>query len=70
MLIKSCFLKKNTKEIRRYVSSLSTTIVTIKLNFYYSNLKNVVETAKIAVDSCYVLQQFLTPLPLFDFREI
>jgi hypothetical protein len=43
---------------------------TIKLNFYYSNLKNAVETAQIAVDSCYVLWQFLTPLPLFDFREI
>jgi hypothetical protein len=28
-----------------------------------------VETAKIAVDSCYVLRQFLTPLPLIDFRE-
>ena len=27
------------------------------------------ETAKIAVDSCYVLRQFLTPLPLIDFRE-
>jgi hypothetical protein len=46
-------------------------------------LKNAVETAKIAVDSCYVLLQFLmplpwidfllqflTPLPLIDFREI
>jgi hypothetical protein len=29
-----------------------------------------VETAKIAVDSCYVLRQFLTPLPSIDFREI
>ena len=28
------------------------------------------ETAKIAVDSCYVLQQFLTPLPSINFREI
>jgi hypothetical protein len=28
------------------------------------------ETAKIAVDSCYVLRQFLTPLPSIDFREI
>ena len=44
--------------------------VTIKLNFYYSNLKNAVETAKIAVDSSYVLRQFLTPLPSIDFREI
>jgi hypothetical protein len=33
-------------------------------------LKNAVETAKIAVDSCYVLLQFLTPLPSIDFREI
>jgi hypothetical protein len=45
-------------------------IVTIQLKFYYSNLKNAVETAKIAVDSCYVLRQFLTPLPSIDFREI
>jgi hypothetical protein len=44
--------------------------VTIKLKFYYSNLKNAVETTKIAVDSCYVLRQFLTPLPSIDFREI
>jgi hypothetical protein len=44
--------------------------VKIKLNFYYSNLKNAVETAKISADSCYVLRQFLTPLPLIDFREI
>ena len=44
--------------------------VTIKLKFYYSNLKNVMETVKIAVDSCYVLRQFLTPLPSIDFREI
>jgi hypothetical protein len=43
---------------------------TIKLKFYYSNLKNAVETAKIAVDSCYVLRQFLTPLSSIDFREI
>ena len=28
------------------------------------------KTAKIAVDSCYVLRQFLTPLPSIDFREI
>ena len=44
--------------------------VTIKLKFYYSNLKNAVETAKIAVDSRYVLRQFLTSLPSIDFREI
>jgi hypothetical protein len=44
--------------------------VTIKLKFYYNNLKNAVETAKIAVDSCYVPRQFLTPLPSIDFREI
>jgi hypothetical protein len=44
--------------------------VTIKLKFYYSNLKNAVETAKIAVDSCYVPRQFLMPLPSIDFREI
>jgi hypothetical protein len=29
-----------------------------------------VETAKVAADSCYVLQQFLTQLPSIDFREI
>jgi hypothetical protein len=29
-----------------------------------------VETAKIAVESCYVLRQFLTSLPSIDFREI
>jgi hypothetical protein len=44
--------------------------VSIKLKFYYNNLKNAVETAQIAVDSCYVLRQFLTPLPSIDFREI
>ena len=44
--------------------------VTIKLKFYYSNLKNAVETVKIAVDRCYILRQFLTPLPSIDFREI
>ena len=80
MLIKSCvnhyfslsFLRKeNIKETRRHVSSLSTIqSITIKLNFYYSNFKNAVETSKIAVDSCYVLQQFLTPLPSIDFWEI
>jgi hypothetical protein len=80
MLIKSCvnhyfslsFLReKNTKEIRRHVSSLSKIqSITIKLKFYYSNLKNPVENVKIAVDSCYVLRQFLTPLQSIDFREI
>jgi hypothetical protein len=44
--------------------------VTIKLKIYYSNLKNAVETVKIAEDNCYVLLQFLTPLPSIDFREI
>jgi hypothetical protein len=45
--------------------------VTIKLKFYYySSLKNAVETSKIAIDSCYILRQFLTPLPSIDFREI
>jgi hypothetical protein len=29
-----------------------------------------VETDKTAADSCYVLRQFLTPLPSIDFREI
>jgi hypothetical protein len=28
------------------------------------------ETVKIAVDRCYVLRQFLSPLPWIDFREI
>ena len=79
MSIKSCvnhyfslsFLRKeNIKEIRRHVSSLSTIqSITIKLNFYYRNMKNAVETAKIAVESCYV-QQFLTPLSSIDFWEI
>jgi hypothetical protein len=70
MLIKSCvnyyfslsFLRKKTlKEIRKHVSGLST---------IQSNNKLAVETAKIAVESCYVLRQFLTPLPSIDFREI
>jgi hypothetical protein len=42
--------------------------VTIKFNIFF--WKNAVETAKIAVDSCNVLRQFLTPLPSIDFREI
>jgi hypothetical protein len=79
MLIKSCvnhyfslsFLRKNT--LKKYVDmfvACQKSQVTIKLKFYYSNLKNAVETTKIAVDSCYVLRQFLTPLPSIDFREI
>jgi hypothetical protein len=79
MLIKSCvnyyfsltFLRKKT--LKKYVGmflACQQSKVTIKLNFYYSNSKNAVETAKIAVDSCYVLRQFLTPLPSIDFREI
>ena len=77
MLIKSCvnhyFSLKKKKTLKKYVDmflACQQSKVTIKLNFYYSNLKNAVETAKIAVDSCYVLRQFLTPLPLNDFREI
>ena len=79
MLIKSCvnhyfslsFLRKKT--LKKYVEmflACQKSKVTIKLKFYYSNLGNAVETAKIAVDSCYVLRQFLTPLPSIDFREI
>jgi hypothetical protein len=79
MLIKSCvnhyislsFLRK--KPLNKYVDvflACQKSKVTIKLKFYYSNLKNAVETAKIAVDSCYVPRQFLTPLPSIDFREI
>ena len=65
------FLRKKT--LKKYVDmflACQKSKVTIKLKFYYSNLKNAVETAKIAVDSCYVLWQFLTPLPSIDFREI
>jgi hypothetical protein len=79
MLIKSCvnhyfslsFLRKKT--LKKYVDmflACQKSKVTIKLKFYYSNLKNAVETVKIAVDSCYALRQFLTPLPSIDFREI
>ena len=79
MLIKSCvnhyfslsFLRKKT--LKKYVDmflACQKSKVTIKLKFYYSNLKNAVETSKIAVDSCYVLRQFLTPLPSIDFMEI
>jgi hypothetical protein len=66
------FLRKKptNKEVRRHVSSLSKIQSNNKIKVYYSNLKNAVETDKIAVDSCYVLRQFLTPLPLIDFREI
>jgi hypothetical protein len=86
MLIKSCvnhyfslsFLrKKNAKEIRMFLAcqkskvTIKLSFITVnKIKFYYSNLKNAVETAKIAVASCYVLRQFLTPLPSIDFREI
>jgi hypothetical protein len=79
MLIKLCvnhyfslsFLRK--KPLKKYVNmflACQKSKVTIKLKFYYSNLKNAVETVKIAVDNCYVLLQFLTPLPSIDFREI
>ena len=79
MLMKSCvnhyfslsFLRKKT--LKKYLDmflACQKSKVTIKLKFYYSNLENAVETAKIAVDSCYVLRQFLTPLPSIDFREI
>jgi hypothetical protein len=44
--------------------------VTINLIFFKLIWKDAVETAKIAVDRCYVLRQFLTPLPSIDFREI
>ena len=70
-LLVSVFFEKKT--LQKYVDmflACPKSKVTIKLKFYYSNLKNAVETAKIAVDSCYVLRQFLTSLPLIDFREI
>ena len=66
-LLVSVFFGKKT--LQKYVDmflACPKSKVTIKLKFYYSNLKNAVETAKIAVDSCYVLRQFLT----IDFREI
>jgi hypothetical protein len=67
MLIKSCvnhnfslsFLRK--KPLTKYVDmflACQKSKVTIKLKFYYSNLKYAMETAKIAVDSCYVLRHF------------
>jgi hypothetical protein len=78
-LIKSCvnyyfslsFLRKKTlkKYVNMFLASQQSK-VTIKLNFYHSNLKNAAETVKIAADSCYVLRQFLTPLPSIDFRDI
>ena len=61
------------KKLKKYVDmflACHKSKVTIKLKFYYSNLKNAVETVKIAVDRCYILRQFLTPLPSIDFREI
>jgi hypothetical protein len=70
-LLVSVFFEKKT--LQKYVDmflACPKSKVTIKLKFYYSNLKNAVETAKIAVDSCYVLRQFLTSLPSIDFREI
>jgi hypothetical protein len=70
-ILVSLFFEK--KPLKKYVDmflACQKSKVTIKLKFYYSNLKNAVETANIAVDSCYVLRQFLTPLPLIDFREI
>ena len=78
MLIKSCvnhyfsltFLRKTLKKYVDMFLACQKSKVTIKLKFYYSNLKDAVETVKIAVDSCYVLRQFLTPLPSIDFREI
>jgi hypothetical protein len=62
-------LKKNAKEIRKHVSSLSTVKNNNKIKIAVETA-NAVETAKIVVDSCYVQQQFLTPLPSIDFREI
>ena len=78
MLIKSCvnhyfslsFLKKTLKKYVDMFLACQKSKVTIKLKFYYSSLKNAVETVKIAIDSCYVLRQFLTPFPSIDFREI
>jgi hypothetical protein len=79
MLIKSCvnhyfslsFLRKKTlKKCVDMFLAYQKSKVTVKLKFYYSNLKNAVETVEIAVDSCYVLRQFLTPLPSIDFREM
>jgi hypothetical protein len=67
-LLVSVFFGKKT--LQKYVDmflACPKSKVTIKLKFYYSNLKNAVETA---VDSCYVLRQFLTSLPSIDFREI
>ena len=61
------------KTLKKYVDiflACQKSKVTIKLKFYYSNLKNAKEIAKIAVDSCYVLRQFFTSLPSIDFREI
>ena len=70
-LLVSVFFEKKT--LKKYVDmslACPKSKVTIKLKFYYSNLKNAVEIVKIAVDSCYVLRQFLTSLPSIDFREI
>ena len=70
LLVSVFFGKKTLKKYVDMFLACPKSKVTIKLKFYYSNLKNAVETAKIAVDSCYVLRQFLTSLPSIDFREI
>ena len=67
MLIKSCvnhyfslrFLQEK-KTLKKYVDNVSSLskIQIKKKKFYYCNLKNAVETVKIAVNSCYVLRQF------------
>ena len=61
MLIKSC--------VNHYFSLSFLRKKTLK-KYVDMFIENAVETAKIAVDSCYVLRQFLTPLPSIDFREI
>ena len=69
-LLVSVFFEKKT--LQKYVDmflACPKSKVTIKLKFYYSNLKNAVETAKIAVDSCYVLRQFLTSLIAVDWFQ-
>ena len=70
LLVSVFFAKKTLKKYVDMFLAYPKSKVTIKLKFYYSNLKNAVETANIAVDSCYVLRQFLTSLPSIDFREI
>jgi hypothetical protein len=70
LLVSVFFAKKTLKKYVDMFLACPKSKVTIKLKFYYSNLKNAVETTNIAVDSCYVLRQFLTSLPSIDFREI